>query len=397
LEQYQEDSGAGLLIAAVQGEGDLPVTLSDISGGGEGVSSPGIALNYEPDFRFIEAQRSVTSTDVVELIQQWPGKAFSVASYSLSSDLSHSNSPKACKALETIVSNGLEPEILEWELRLPKIVLQLLQYSPDFMCIQCLQSSGFVERCSEWEDGWFDSDTEPQANHLAQLYKQLRKSGYSVAFAPTLRLPGSDTLCFGTAVFWKHSHWQMKQQWTIPCAGICVELASKLDYPSVLLCSSKTAASYAQDWGDKVDNEDLMEPNIRVQMAIKEALNLSGAIPVWCGDFGIGQGTVLPELALPETGHVWRSTCDSVQGHTSWTSFPELSNQSCSAVDLILHDACLEAVAVLGGHRKATGLAEWFKTGYPSDHLMQLAVFAAPSCSDTGKSSSELPRCSQKE
>ena len=41
-------------------------------------------------------------------------------------------------------------------------------------------------------------------------------------------------------------------------------------FVQVLVCSSKTAASYAFDWGDKVSDAQLMEPTMKIESTIKE-------------------------------------------------------------------------------------------------------------------------------
>merc|ERR1712167_565577 len=114
-----------------------------------------------------------------------------------------------------------------------KIKRQLLMYAPDIVCIQGLQSIGFMERCSDTASEWFNCDDKLNSNHLVQFYRQISED-YDVAFAPTMRLPGSKEVCFGNAIFWKHSHWQAHQRWTHN-AAISVELRSRLQGPPVVV------------------------------------------------------------------------------------------------------------------------------------------------------------------
>jgi len=360
-------------------------------------ASSNIELTYAPDFRFIETVGHapevqpllVPEIDAYAPVQSLSGSAFSVVSYCLSSDLSHGQSPKGCNAIEQFVAAGLDPELLNWDVRQVKISRQLLQHGPDFICVQCLQSIGMDERCSEVDCDWFHQDAEPESNHLVHLFRQLSKSNYGAMFVPTLPVPGSKILCFGNAIFWRRSRWQMEQQWKVPYAALCAEFKSKADGPKVLVCCSKTAASYAQDWGDKLGQEELVDPLRLVQLAIKEAAALSGAQPVWCGDFGCDPAVLLPGLLLPEAkeGEMWSSACLSVLGESPWTSVV-----TDAAVDLVLHDHGLKALAVLGGPRVPTSLVEWFKSGYPSEHLLQLAVFSAEdTCPTSLKDDVEWP------
>merc|ERR1719454_675705 len=101
---------------------------------------------------------------------------------------------------------------------------------------------------------------------------------------------------------------------------------------------------------------------------------LTGAQPIWCGDFGCDPETLLPRLSSPQAGRVWKSACTSVLGNSPWTSV-----STGKAVDLVLHEDGLETLAVLGGLGERSGLVEWFKNGYPSDHLLQLAAFVGAS------------------
>jgi hypothetical protein len=265
---------------------------------------------------------------------------------------------------------------LLWEVRLAKIKRQLLQYSPDFMCIQCIQSVGNVERCSEWDAEWFQDADQPDSNHLVHMYRELSNADYAVTFVPTLSVPGNDTICFGNAVFWKRWRWQQEQQWTIPSVGLCIELASHGDGHRVLLCSAKSAVTYAQDWGDKTSVSELVGSSLRAQKAIKEAVSLHGAQPVWCGDFGCEASLLLPRLSRQITELTWQSAGISVLAQEQRTSLLEENIRYSRAVDFILHADGLEALAVLGNHDKDIDITEWFKMGNPSDHVMVFSAFA---------------------
>eukprot|EP00913_Durusdinium_trenchii_P012732 g11955.t4 len=45
------------------------------------------------------------------------------------------------------------------------------------------------------------------------------------------------------------------------------------------------------------------------------------------------------------------------------------------ATDLILHDGTLQPLAVLGGLRNEASTLDLLQSGYPSDHLLQMAAF----------------------
>merc|ERR1719362_589841 len=151
-----------------------------------------------------------------------PSHAVSVISYSVSSDLSHCQSPK----MHDVDIGTFDPVILTWESRQQKIRRQLLMYDADIICIQGLQSIGNATRCSESEPGWFVCEDEPTSNHLVHLYRSLSTDNYGVVFAPTLNQPGSEVICLGNAIFWKRSRWQMQKHWSCHKSSICAELLS---------------------------------------------------------------------------------------------------------------------------------------------------------------------------
>merc|ERR1712070_291418 len=109
---------------------------------------------------------------------------------------------------------------------------------------------------------------------------------YGVVFAPTLKLPGSGVMCFGNAIFWKRSRWQLAHRRTIPSAAVCAEFTSKLFSQVVLVASCKVAATYAADWGDETSVSEMVQPTLSTQEAIGESVRLRNVQPVWCGDFG---------------------------------------------------------------------------------------------------------------
>jgi len=388
FQQYSPELAPLLLALATTTEEPFPVRASarrtpGTPRGAWAAVDPRLELTYLPDLRFLEVQRICpevqpllqAASDPADTVRVLPPHALCIASYSVSSDLSHSQSPKAVEVNERVADGSIDPGLLTWDCRQLKIRRQLLMFDPDVICVQGVQSIGFAERCSEWDASWFNFEEEPSSNHLVHLYRQVSKANYGVAFAPTMKLPGSAVVCFGNAVFWKRSRWQVERQRGIRNSAVCVELASRLIDWRIAVCSAKSAAVYAKDWGDQVADDELAQALEGVQQALAEAA-AAGLHPVWCGDFGGESGELLPALrsqaAEGASPPAWRSPFATMLGEEPWTS---VSRQTAHrSVDLILHDENLRAVAVLGGLQNQVSLVDLLSTGYPSDHLMQLAV-----------------------
>lgn len=394
FEAYEPDAAPMLLAAAMQADEWLPVRVRaaphepGAARGAWAAASPRLELTYVPNLRFVEVMHPCPEVrpllepgvDATEPVQPLPQHAFLVLSYSVSSDLSHSKSPKAKTVFDQISSGNIDPWFITWDCRQQRIKRQLLLYNPDIICIQGLQSIGFAERCSEFESDWFCLEDEPVANHLVHLYRQVSKANYGVAFAPTMKLPGSHVLCFGNAIFWKRSRWQVERRWNAQNTAVGAQLASRCTGLRLAVCSSKPAAVYVKDWGDnetQVSDEELAETLQEAQKSLVQAIGASGARPLWCGDFGIELRPLLPALraqVLPGMEPpAWRSACTSLLGEDPWTSVSRRT-EHC-AVDLILHDGGLQVLGVLGGLQSQVSLTDVLKSGFPSDHLMQIAVF----------------------
>lgn len=408
FDMYEPDSAQWLLAAALQTDEEMPVRLIPTRevkkpvGAWAGRDAK-IELTYIPNIRFTESigRGEIPSILVPEVnpyvcTQVGPTHSLCVVSYSVSSDLTYGQSPKNADVREAIALGKLDPVVNTWDWRERGFKRQLLAYNPDIICVQGVQSIGFAERCSEHDRGWFNCDDEPSSNHLVHLYRVLSKLNYGVSFCPTLLLPSSNVVCFGNAVFWKRSRWQVEQRWSAGNrAAAFAELSSKLDGPRIIVCSSKSHAGYIQDWASRADLDgmkeiDLAEAMISVQAELNEAVARSGARPVWCGDFGIEPKVLIPELASADKrgagGIGWMSACASVLGNIEQPLTSVARNTAGRAVDLVLHDSSLVATVVLGGlsqglsddrHSQddAGRLVALLRAGYPSDHLMQLAVF----------------------
>jgi len=389
FETYGADFAPLLLAQAVVPARDLPVKVSPrrqpgTSRGAWAAVDPSLELTYMPDLRFIECTSMcpevkpliVPSSNAGDPVRLLPPHALCVVSYSVSSDLSHAQSPKATEVQEQVADGTVDPGLLTWDCRLLKLRRQLLMYDPDIICVQGLQSIGFAERCSEWDPtNWFCYEDEPTSNHLVHLYRQVSKANYGVAFAPTMKLPGSSVVCFGNAIFWKRSRWQVERQWGIQNSAVCAELVSRSNGWRVAVCSAKAAAAYARDWGDQVADEELAAALLGVQQSLMEAAS-KGFRPLWCGDFGGESQALLPALRAQASAEAepptWRSACAEVLGEEPWTSVSK--HTAHRAVDLILHDGGLRALGALGGLQNKVSLAAFLAAGYPSDHLLQLAV-----------------------
>ncbi|CAE7668864.1 ppp2r4B, partial [Symbiodinium pilosum] len=208
-------------------------------------------------------------------IEALPPHVFLVLSYSVSSDISCRQSPKVQEAEKAIGNGELDPNVVYWETRQQKIKRQLLWHPADIICVQGIQSIGYSDRCSETHGEWFSCDEEPVMNHLVHLYRDLAMKNYGVAFSPTIKLPGSTTVCLGNAVFWKRSRWQLKKFWAMPNCAVCTELTSRTKCPGLVVCCSKSPGVYAIEWGEQLGKEVLLN----------ESWPKDG--PIWCGDFGL--------------------------------------------------------------------------------------------------------------
>jgi len=396
LEQYWTEGVPVLLAAAVQLAADtLPVriqrTLQEAgsSRGSWALKDPKLELTYLANLRFMEipCERS----DIEQIMapsdnplipdNEIPKHTLCVASYSVSSDLSHSQSPKATEVLAKVIDGELDPITVSWENRQKKIVRQLLTYATDVVCIQGLQSIGFAERCSELEPEWFNYDDEPASNHLVHLFRELSKNNYGVTFTPTMKLPGSETICFGNAIFWKRSRWQLERRWSIRNSAACAEFTSRCNGPHILVCCSKPVAGYAKDWGDFTEDSELVNAHRIVHTNLLEAAALSDSVSIWCGDFGIEAQKLLSGLSskaangseIDEQHAGWQNTAARVLGDEPITSVSAAS--AGKAVDHIFHTPALKPIGMLGGLQEQVCLTDFLKDGYPSDHLMQFAIF----------------------
>lgn len=330
-----------------------------------------------------------------------PSNVSLVISYSVSSDLSHSQSPKAADARNAIYEGAVDPSVMIWESRLQRMKRQLLYYAADIVCLQSLQSIGFAVRCSEQEHDWFSCDDEPLANHLVHLYRELNKSNYGVVFAPTLKLPGCDTICLGNAIFWKRWRWRLEGHYGLNGSAVCAELFSRVGGSRVIACSAKTAASYALEWGDSMTSEELLCPARSLLACLTQDAQAAGARLIMCCDLGcdppmlragipqLAEGPALvpppSEVDIQKSVDLTRATQSATQcsnlasayrsllGKEPWTSASK--HTQGRAVDYIFHDKRLMPLAVLGGLPGEVDAIELLRTGYPSDHLLLLAGF----------------------
>eukprot|EP00930_Biecheleria_cincta_P089922 TRINITY_DN7925_c0_g1_i1.p1 TRINITY_DN7925_c0_g1~~TRINITY_DN7925_c0_g1_i1.p1 ORF type:complete len:1149 (-),score=223.92 TRINITY_DN7925_c0_g1_i1:9-3368(-) len=419
FEQYDRDASSWLLAAAMQADEAMPVQISNrregLARGTWAATEVKLELTYPAALRLIETNgqcqeaRCLIEPDINprSTLQALPSHTWLVMSYSVSSDLSQSQSPKAADIQRDIVEGRLDPAAITWESRQQKIKRQLLCQPADIVCIQGLQSIGFSERCSETEPRWFSCDDEPALNHLVHLYREMAKANYAVSFTPTMKLPGSSVVCFGNAVFWKRSRWQLKRRWSVKSAAACVQLSSRsqgpstVDCPELLVCSCKSVASYARDWGEQLAAAEMAFEICEVRDSVQEAADASGAKPIWCGDFNmepealfevLGQEELSAEMQLlsivrgdaaPER---WRSACWSILGMHPWTSVSKA--KAGKHADLILHDQGVRPLAALGGlpdgmAEHVPSLLDFIHCGYPSDHMIQMALFVDSSRQDS--------------
>eukprot|EP00435_Cladocopium_sp_Y103_P027502 s1280_g6.t1 len=394
LNRYCYDGQKGLLAAAVDVEDEeMPVRVCFEAMGAKGMCAQRmlwLELPYTPIFRYFQTARRCKEVQVLlepkiaikQKVEALSPNAFLVMSYSISSDLSHCPSPKADELIEATASGDLDPNALFWETRLQKIKRQLLWHAADIICVQGIHSVGNKDRCSETNTRWFGSYNDPTVNHLTSLYREMAKKNYGVVFMPTLKQPGSSQIHCGNAVFWKRTRWQMERYWDAGNGALCVELISKLQGPDLLVCCSRAGNVYAEEWGKSVSNEELISELFPAQRALLHHCGERSLRPIWCADFGTDSDVALTELAKGShlqqvTSQKWFSSTNSILGYDPWTS--SARSTAGQATDLILHDEGLQPIAVLNGlpmecHGKSTFL-ELLQSGYPSDHLIQMAAF----------------------
>lgn len=390
FDQYGSEASPWLLASALQLEGRMPVRVcskreAGASRGALFVEESCLELTYVPDLRFLESAGEHREVEWLRdlgssrfTLQALPADLLCVVSYSVSSDLSHRESPKSEDVLEEILAGRLNSEVTAWERRQRKIMRQLIMYDPDIICVQGVQSIGFSERCSEWPPQDFFDDEQPASNHLVHLYRELSRLNYGVTFAPTMKMPGMESLCFGNAVFWKRSRWQVEQRWGVVNSAICIELKSRLGAPSLIVCSSKSAGAYAREWGDEMADDELIDAMGCIQGSLADAAGPSNRRLVWCGDFTMDPKALLDGLyeqaAATTTDPLpWRNACEEVLGEVPWTSASRFT--AGTPADLILHCGGLRALAVLGGRQDQPSLPQLLRGGNPSDHLLQFAAF----------------------
>ncbi|CAE7564818.1 PPP2R4 [Symbiodinium sp. CCMP2456] len=404
---YDRSRHSDLLAAALQTDEDLPVRLPSHgyrkewkSRGSWTKSELWLELSYMPAFRLFQTTeecaevRSLLKPEInggMDNIEVLPPHVFLVMSYSLSSDISCRLSPKVQEAEEAIAKGELDPNVVYWETRMQRIKRQLLWHPADVICVQGIQSIGYSDRCSETHGEWFSSDQEPVMNHLVHLYRELAMKNYGVAFSPAMRLPGSSTVCLGNAVFWKRSRWQLKSFWTVPNCAVCTELVSRAHCPDLVVCCSKSPGVYAIEWGEQLEKEVILHELAPLQSQLLEKAASQDARPVWCGDFGLSAKDVLEGLGEADAAispfgfmaskagpKIWQSSCFQLLGRHPGTSASRFAEGASS--DLIMHDGSLRPLAVLTGlPRICEGqlkCVQQLGSGYPSDHLLQVAVFA---------------------
>eukprot|EP00439_Symbiodinium_sp_Y106_P082335 s1288_g21.t1 len=402
---YDRSRHSDLLAAALQTDEELPVRLPSHgyrtewkSRGSWTKSELWLELSYMPAFRLFQTTEecaevgSMLEPEInagMDNIEALPQHVFLVMSYSLSSDISCRLSPKVQEAEEAIAKGELDPNVVYWETRLQRIKRQLLWHPADVISVQGIQSIGYSDRCSETHGEWFSSDQEPVMNHLVHLYRELAMKNYGVAFSPAMRLPGSSTVCLGNAVFWKRNRWQLKNFWTVPNCAVCIELASRVQCPDLVVCCSKSPGVYAIEWGEQLEKEVLLHELAPLQSQLLEKAATQDARPVWCGDFGLSAKDVLEGLGeaaafspsgfkASEAGrNIWQSSCKQLLGRHPGTSATRFAERASS--DLIMHDGSLQPLAVLTGLPRICegqlNCVQLLGSGYPSDHLLQIAVF----------------------
>jgi len=110
-----------------------------------------------------------------------------------------------------------------------------------------------------------------------------------------------------------------------------------------------------------------------VHAELAKAAAKSDVSCVWCGDYGIEPQMMLRDLdSDPNLG--WRTASAAMLHDDPWTS---VSNHNHGkATDAILYGDGLDVLGVLGGLPTLVSQTALLQSGYPSDHLLQLAVLA---------------------
>eukprot|EP00928_Gymnodinium_smaydae_P012208 TRINITY_DN1443_c1_g1_i5.p1 TRINITY_DN1443_c1_g1~~TRINITY_DN1443_c1_g1_i5.p1 ORF type:complete len:963 (-),score=105.83 TRINITY_DN1443_c1_g1_i5:1795-4683(-) len=367
-------------LALTSGKQEIPLKMILPVDGSESENDVSLELSPVPSLRYVEGDEYSKAVRALrqpsEAAPCMPKHAITVVSYSVSSDLSHGESPRALVAYKGVVDGVLEPRTVEWEVRQKALLRQLLNHSADILCVQGVQSIGFAERCSETSSAWFNCSDEPSSNHLVHLYEALSMHNYGVVFAPIMKLPGSKALCFGNAVFWKRSRWTLDGYHALNNTAVSVLLISKCQTEQehrLLVCSAKPSASLALEWGTDVRRSELSLALHGVSQSISKIAAESNASPIWCGDFGTDFSDLNTILRESCTGvQPWKSAFTSMFGREPrWTALSGyVANR---AVDGILFNDSLRVEAVLSDVSSRWSLTEFLQLGYPSDHLMHLA------------------------
>eukprot|EP00929_Paragymnodinium_shiwhaense_P108613 TRINITY_DN74922_c0_g1_i1.p1 TRINITY_DN74922_c0_g1~~TRINITY_DN74922_c0_g1_i1.p1 ORF type:complete len:1195 (+),score=218.26 TRINITY_DN74922_c0_g1_i1:171-3755(+) len=385
LRQYEERCHRALVTAALQGTGMPLRILSNV------VSDANMMLQFthHPNVRFLKA-RDPNSSLVVALAAptehpqsgkqhgSLPDNAIAVVSYSISSDLSHESCPKAAEAMKGINDGLLEMNVIEWDSRRKKLLRQLKTYSPDIICIQALQTMGQENRCSETDSQWFSSDEHTSDNHLVDLYRDLSPDNYGVFFTRTLDGP-CDKLVFGNAVFWQRSKWIMSADKDLSEGWACgVRLRHKHTGAQLKVFSVKPPFVYAEEWDEKVSADQARTPaEFILNMVRKKSLE-DGIAAICCGDFGTAP---LGDLLEAREEEVLRpaSALLAAPGSPAPRTVVGIGTRDGAAADAIIHSSDLVCEAVLDGLYNSVTVIDHLRTGFPSDHLLQFAVFSEKS------------------
>eukprot|EP00403_Amphidinium_massartii_P028316 CAMPEP_0178405430 /NCGR_PEP_ID=MMETSP0689_2-20121128/18395_1 /TAXON_ID=160604 /ORGANISM="Amphidinium massartii, Strain CS-259" /LENGTH=1223 /DNA_ID=CAMNT_0020026445 /DNA_START=71 /DNA_END=3742 /DNA_ORIENTATION=- len=385
-------------------------------------AEPTFEMTYLPELRFIEVAAGAShrpevqaltrpTDDPCEPMRKLPDNVLSVVSYTISSDLSNPASPKAEKLKDEMWPKELEAASA-WPVRMQKIRRQVLLYNPDIICLQGIQSIDFQDRCSEWDDGWFQIDPVHEQNHLVHLYRELCTKNYGVAWAPIMHVPDCARVALGNAIFWRRSRWQLDAIDHVMPSAACVQLLSRSSNTRIVVASCKSAATLCRDWGDFTEDDVAghFEMLHTCEASLVRRAAKIGALALWCGDLGgssdwLKKGLAplrLQSAAVQDSVHGdqlmrWRSATKAILKDEPWSMALKDSNgvNSNITTDLILHSPGMQGLAALGGFElEYKKLSHLLRDGYPSDHLMQCAVLeyrsaGSPVCSDDEASSSD--------
>ncbi|CAK0883642.1 unnamed protein product [Prorocentrum cordatum] len=357
-------------------------------------SQPVLELAYAPRFRHFEFVRRGPDTDFLlnpdasptEASGGHPFHVVCMVSYSVSSDLSHSQSPKAKTIQEQIMDGGADPSMLSWEERQKKLVRQLKMYNADVICLQGVQSVGFKERNSEADPEWFTCDDEPANNHLVHLYRDMSKANYGLVFAPVLQMPSSSALCLGNAILWKRNRWHMDAFSSIFRTAVVAVLKSKVGGPPLAACSYKPPDVWAQDF-----RLGRAHPGLRAA----PARGARAGRPGRGGGRARRQGAVVRGLrpgapracaaALGGRGVRRRRGARLAQRVPVGDGLEplDLDREALRGEGHGPHPARPGPPRARGaGRAEAMGMLEFLRAGNPSDHLLQVAAFSSASGGD---------------